>query len=102
MCTGKNRRRALSWLVVAGLFMLCGVLGALQYLWTGQISVAARDRLRGSLQASLNRLSLDFTTEIDTACRALLPADSGPDSPAAETEVAARYTQWKKTGRHGQ
>src|SRR5450759_3851859 len=103
MSNGKNRRRAtLSWLFVAGLFVLCGVLGVLQYRWIGEVSVAARDRLRGSLQASLNRLSLDFTTEIATACRALLPADSGSDSPAAESEVAARYAQWKKTARHGQ
>src|ERR1035437_4887354 len=102
MGTGKNRRTALSWLVVAGLFMLCGVLGALQYRWIGEVSVAARDRLRGSLQPSLNRLSLDFNTEIATACRALLPADSGPGSAAAEAEVLVRYAQWKKTARRGQ
>ena len=99
MSTGKNRRAALSWLFVAGLFVLCGVLGVLQYRWIGEVSVAARDRLRGSLQASLNRLSLDFSTEIATAARGLLPASSPSDSPATETEVAARYAQWKKTAR---
>jgi signal transduction histidine kinase len=99
---GKHRRTTLSWLFVAGLFVLCGVLGVLQYRWIGEVSVAARDRLRGSLQASLNRLSLDFNTEIATAARALLPAASGSPSPATETEVAARYAQWKKTGRRGQ
>ena len=62
--------------------------------------MAARDRLRGSLQASLIRLSLDFNTEIATAARAMLPADSG--SPAAENAVAEHYTQWKKTARHAQ
>jgi len=46
---GKQRRRtALSWLFVAGLFVLCGVLGVLQYGWIGEVSVAARDRLRGA------------------------------------------------------
>jgi signal transduction histidine kinase len=102
MRTGKNRRTALSWLFVAGLFVLCGVLGALQYRWIGEVSVAARDRLHGSLQASLYRLSVDFNTEIATACRALLPADSGPGGTAAEADVAARYAQWKKTARRGQ
>ncbi len=103
MSRGGNRRRtALSWLFVAGLFLLCGVLGVLQYRWIGEVSVAARDRLRGSLQASLNRLSLDFTAEIGNACRALLAADSASDSTAVETGVAARYAQWKKTGRHSQ
>jgi signal transduction histidine kinase len=102
MSIGKHRRRtALSWLFVAGLFVLCGVLGVLQYRWIGEVSVAARDRLRGSLQASLIRLSLDFNTEIATACRALLPAGPGSPAPATETEVAARYTQWKKTARRG-
>src|ERR1039457_2207376 len=101
MSSGKHRRRtALSGLFVAGLFVLCGVLGVLQYRWIGEVSVAARDRLRGSLQASLNRLSLDFNTDIATAARALLPSAS--DSTATETEVADRYAQWKKTGRHSQ
>jgi signal transduction histidine kinase len=103
MSNGKNRRRAaLYWLFVAGLFVLCGVLGVLQYRWIGEVSVAARDRLRGSLQASLNRLSLDFNSEIATACRALLPAAPVSLSPAAEADVAVRYAQWKKTLRRGQ
>ena len=86
MRTSKHRRRTtLSWLFVAGLFVLCGVLGLLQSRWIGEVSVAARDRLRGSLQASLYRLSLDFNTEIATACRALLPAVSGTGSPAVFT-----------------
>jgi signal transduction histidine kinase len=98
LSTSEHRRTALSWLFVAGLFVLCGVLGVLQYRWIGEVSVAARDRLRGSLQASLNRLSLDFNTEIATAARALLPP--GPES--GESEVAERFAQWKKTGRHSQ
>src|ERR1035438_5889160 len=102
MSIGKNRRPALSWLLVAGLFVLCGVLGVLQYRWIGEVSVAARDRLRGSLQASLNRLSVDFNTEIANACRALLPADSSVGGAPAETEVAARYAQWKKSARRVQ
>ncbi len=51
-----NQRRAvLSWLFVGTLLVLCGVLGVLQYRWIGEVSLAARDRLRGSLQASLDR-----------------------------------------------
>jgi len=101
MSTGKDRRRStLSWLLLAGLFALCTVLGVLQYRWIGEVSVAARYRLRGSLQASLNRLSVDFNSEISAACRALVPAVPGSNQPAAETEVAARYAQWKN-GRRG-
>ena len=98
-----NRRRAvLSWLFVGALLVLCGVLGVLQYRWIGEVSLAARDRLRGSLQASLDRLSADFNSEIAEACRALVPANSTPDPHAAETEFAARFEQWKRTARNGQ
>jgi signal transduction histidine kinase len=93
-----NRRRAvLSWLFVGALLILCGVLGVLQYRWIGEVSLAARDRLRGSLQASLDRLSQDFNSEIAEACRALVPANSTPDPRAAEAEFATRYQQWKRT-----
>ncbi len=98
MNTGNQRRTILSWIIVAGLFLLCGVLGVLQYRWIGEVSEAARDRLRGSLQASLVRISLEFSTEIASACRALLT----PASASPETEIAANYGQWKKTGRHNQ
>ena len=98
-----NQRRALlSWLFVGTLLVLCGVLGVLQYRWIGEVSLAARDRLRGSLQASLDRLSRDFNSEIAAACRALVPANSPPGARAAEAEFATRYQQWRKTGRHGQ
>lgn len=100
---GKHRRRtALSWLFVAGLFVLCGVLGVLQYGWIGEVSAAARDRLRGSLQASLNRVSLDFSTEIATAARALMPVDADSDIAAVESGIASRYAQWKTAARHRQ
>ena len=94
----KNKRRAmLSWLFVSALFALCGVLGVLQYRWIGEVSVAARERLRGSLQANLDRLSQDFDSEIASACRALLPATPQAGAQAAEAEVAVRYELWKKT-----
>ena len=92
-----NQRRAvLSWLFVGMLLVLCGVLGVLQYRWIGEVSLAARDRLRGSLQANLDGLSRDFNSEIAEACRALLPANS------PEPEFAARYEQWKKPPANGQ
>ena len=98
-----NQRRAvLSWLFVATLLVLCGVLGVLQYRWIGEVSLAARDRLRGSLQASLDRLSRDLNSEIATACRALLPANPSPTAQPSEAELAARYEQWRKTARRGQ
>jgi signal transduction histidine kinase len=90
----------LSWLYVAALFVLCGILGILQYRWIGEVSVAERERLRGSLQASLHRLSRDLNSEISADCNALLPDVSEPGAPVPEAQVAARYKQWKRTSRH--
>src|SRR2546423_13035484 len=84
------RGRAIpSWLFLGALFVLCGMLGVLQYRWIGEVSIAARERMRGSLQASLNRVSQDFNTEISTAARALLPAGSPADAAAVERGVLA-------------
>lgn len=91
----------LSTLFVGALFVLCGILGFLQYRWIGEVSLAECQRLRTELQASLDRLSLDFNTELTTACRALVPAASGPNGKIAEQQILARYTEWTKTARHG-
>ena len=97
----KNRRTALlSWLFVGVVFALCGVLGVLQYRWIGEVSVAARERLRASLQSSLVRLNQDFNAEITSACRSVLPAGFGRGAEALEEELSGRYRQWKTTSRH--
>src|SRR6476619_7572908 len=98
MNTGKQRRTILSWMIVGGLFLLCGVLGVLQYRWIGEVSEAARDRLRVSLQASLTRISQEFSTEIANACRALL----APGAGSPDQDIAANFAQWNKTARHNQ
>lgn len=96
-----NQWRAFfSWLSMAALFGLCGVLGFLQYRWIDAVSVAARDRLRGALQAGLNHLSRDLDSEISAACRAVLPASPDSGGAAAEAELASRYDRWKRISRH--
>ena len=101
----KNRRQSLlSWLFVAGLFALCGILGVLQYRWIGDVSVADRQRLQQSLQTDLNRLSQDFNLELTSACRALIPAkvQTGATISATDLDLAVAYAQWKKSARHPQ
>ena len=82
-------RAVSSWLFLGTLFVLCGVLGVLQYRWIGEVSVAARERMRGSLQTSLNRVSQDFNTEISTAARAWMPSGSPADAAEVERGLAA-------------
>lgn len=99
-----NRARQpaiLSWLFVGALLVLCGILGLLQYRWIGELSLAARDRLRASLQANLIRLSQDFNAEITSECLALLPSDDLFEREKVEREFALRYERWRTTTRHG-
>jgi signal transduction histidine kinase len=87
------------WIVIGVPFVLCGVLAVLQYRWVGEVSNAERDRLRGSLQASLNRLAAEFNSELTAAARALMPSGPEIDLQTAQSDVAGRYDQWKRAGR---
>ena len=98
---GNPTRTVFSWLFIGALFVLCGVLGVLQYRMIGEVSDAARERLRQSLRASLNRFSADFDGELSDAARAIAPSNS-PDVEAAEAALPLRYRQWKTTARRPQ
>jgi len=96
----KNKRQSiLSWSLMLALLMFCAVLGALQYRWIGEVSVAARERLHGSLQTSLNQLSRDFDAQIVAACLRLIPPEEVPDTVAAEAMVRER---WQRSRANGQ
>jgi signal transduction histidine kinase len=84
------RGKAVSaWLFLGALFVLCAVLGILQYRWIGEINAALRDRLRGSLQAGLTRASQDFNSEIASLVRSIVPAEPPSDAAAVERAVLA-------------
>jgi hypothetical protein len=78
-----KRRSRLSSLFVGTLVLLCGVLGALQYIWNAEVSAALRDRLQASLAASLGQLSRDFNAEVSAVCIPLAPETAG-DRESAE------------------
>ncbi|SPE34891.1 putative Integral membrane sensor signal transduction histidine kinase [Candidatus Sulfopaludibacter sp. SbA3] len=96
-----QRRGSFSWLYVGPVFVLCGILGYLQYDLIGKVRDAARQSLHGSLQASLTRVSQEVDTEIAAATAAVAPANSVNDADDAEQQVRTRYEQWKQTARHG-
>lgn len=97
----KRRRTLQAWLFVGALVALAATLGALQYRWLGEVSQAEHDRLRNSLQTSLNHLSRDFDYEITSASTALLPDEVLRDDAGREREFAARYANWKSTHARG-
>src|SRR5579864_126444 len=95
-----NRRALLSWLFAVVLVGLCATLGAIQYRWIGEVSRAEHDRLRGSLQRSLQRVSEDFDAEIRSACAALSTEASSTDADVSEHELALGYARWRTTSRY--
>jgi signal transduction histidine kinase len=90
MRNAKQRWRG--WLEIGAMLALCGILGALQYRWIGEVSVAERERLQASLQTGLARLSQDFNEEISVLCRAIMRGD--------DSAYLARLKAWQETGRH--
>jgi signal transduction histidine kinase len=79
-----------AWLFLGALFVLCGVLGVLQYRSIGEVNVALRERLRGSLQASLNRVALDVNSDVASAVRALVPLEASGGAAGVERAVLAK------------
>src|SRR4051812_6579866 len=86
-----------SWLFMGTLFVLCGVLGVLQYQWIGEFSVAAGDRLRAALEVNLTRVSQDFNGEIGNAFREIAPIGV-EDAAEARAAVEDKFGQAKKGG----
>jgi len=95
MATKHQRRAVLSWLFVGTLFALCGVLAVLQYRWLGEVSTAARERLHGSLQATLFRLSQGLNTELFGTFNGLIPPTGQSDPQAEQQDLISRFDQWK-------
>src|SRR5579863_10152259 len=95
----KKRQAIWSWLFVCALLALCGVLGVRQYHWIGEVTVSARDRLRGTLQASLVRTGLDFSAELTAACGAVLPPGPFDDAKDLLRQIPPLYLEWKKSAR---
>ncbi|MFN9456311.1 MAG: sensor histidine kinase [Acidobacteriota bacterium] len=87
-----SRQRWRGWLEIGSLVLLCGILGALQYRWIGEVSVAEKQRLETTLQSGLNRLSQEFNEEISLLCRAAVRGDSG--------DSLGRLHAWRDSGHH--
>jgi signal transduction histidine kinase len=68
-----GRSAVAQWVFIAVLALCCAALAALQYRWTGQITRAERDRLRGDLHERLIAFRRDFDESMLTAIRDLAP-----------------------------
>ena len=91
----ERRSRILSWIAVAALLATCGALAVLQYRWTGEVSVAERERLQHRLEADLLRAREEFNREISAAAASLIPDSTSP----APEEYAHRFAEARAAGR---
>src|SRR5215471_6321171 len=89
-----------SWLFLGAILVLSTVLGVLQYRWIGEVAVAARERMRGNLQSSLNRVNQDLNAEVSSAARALLPSGSPADPKEIERGVIGNLDHDTRAFRH--
>ena len=81
---------------------LCCALAVLQYRWIGEVSRAERERLLYGLQASLERLSQEFNSELNAACAAHLASPQEIEESGREAAYASRHERWREAGRHEQ
>jgi signal transduction histidine kinase len=102
MSAGNKRRHWwVSWIFAGSVVALSLSLGILQYRWLGEVSLAERDRIRGSLQTSLSRVSQDFNADLTSVCLAIYPDRPVSIAKERHAEYAARFAQTRDTHRHG-
>jgi len=75
--------------------VLCGVLGFLQYRWTGQIAEAERSALFEDLRSRLDAFTRAFNQEISDACYALTPAPDQFKAMGKEQAYSEQHARWK-------
>jgi signal transduction histidine kinase len=95
----RARTTLFSWLFLCALVTACITLGVFQYRWISQVSQAAREHLTEGLRTNLMRIRRDFNAEISTAASSLARFSRARDARAVESQLAARFAQWKVTSR---
>ena len=91
----RSQQPFIEWGLVIFLLVLCGILTALQYHWTGQVSRAEVTRLRDSLSEQAQLLVRDFDSHLTESGRVLLPSLSELNAKGREAAHIARLREWK-------
>ena len=93
--TPRPKQTLIEWGFVAFLLVLCGILTALQYRWTGDVSRAEAARLRAGLAGQAQALARAFDTELAEACAALSPARAELSATNLQAAWEARWREWR-------
>jgi signal transduction histidine kinase len=92
-----RRQFLVSWIAVGLLALICALLGALQYRWTGEISEAERQRLQTSLRERLRLIQREFNSRISGFCETPQPAPWLVDTLGREQAYASQYRLWRQS-----
>jgi hypothetical protein len=97
--TARHRARQnwIDWGFVAFLLVLCAVLTALQYRWTGEVSRAETARLRAALAGQAQSLANAFDAELARPCAALIPSRTELRERSCADAFVTRYREWRST-----
>ena len=82
---------------MAFLLVLCVILTALQYRWTGEVSRAEAARLRAGLVEQAQALTRAFDAELSEACAALKPTRAELTESNRVAAWFIRYRDWRAT-----
>lgn len=83
---------------VGALAVLCVLLTALQYYWTGEVSHATTQMLRAGFSEQVPLLCQAFDTELTNAYNQLLPYEDELDSDAGWEQVhLEHFRRWQTT-----
>ncbi len=66
---------------IASLLILCAILTALQFHWTGQLSQAETDKLNSTLDDQVRMVTDAFDDQLAASCSQLLPRDAAGQFP---------------------
>ncbi len=92
-----RRQTLIEWGFVAFLLVLCVILTALQYRWTGDVSRAEAARLRAGLAEQAQALARAFDAELNEACAALKPTRAELTEQDRGAAWFTRYRDWRAT-----
>ena len=79
------------------MLVLCAVLTALQYRWTGEIARAEAERLRANIAQPARELARAFDAELTAACTQLIPTSAETDAKGREAAQLDRVRRWLDT-----
>jgi signal transduction histidine kinase len=89
-------RKTLERALVLLMLCLCGVLGALQYHWTGQVGQAEITRIRANTGDQARTFCQEVDAELARAYDALLPTAAEITVQGSETAHLGRLTDWQR------